>query len=97
MAIKLILSYTSQPLVNDSFGFAFFLNGVAIPIGGFLGVNLNYQSGANIPPSVIGIEPTLTQTIDNTLFFLQSSYPHPNITYTRIDDTIEKVLLLQNL
>ena len=42
MAKKVTITYLSNPQVTDAFGFAFFLNGLAIPINGFLGVNLNY-------------------------------------------------------
>lgn len=99
MAIKLILSYTSQPLVNDSFGFAFFLNGLAIPINGFLGVNLNYwQLGLpNNTPFGIAILPTLSDTIDNTVAFLNSVYYHPNLTYTRVNNTIEVLMNIEGI
>ena len=42
MAKKVTITYISNPQVTDAFGFAFFLDGLAIPINGFLGVNVNY-------------------------------------------------------
>ena len=93
MAKKVIISYDSNPQVLDAFGYAFFLNGLAIPIGSFLGVNVNYWAiGDNSNPYGIGIKNTLSETIDNTISFLNSQYSHPNLTYTRVNNTIEVLM-----
>lgn len=90
MAKKLVLSYSSNPTVGEDFEFSFLLGGVPIPINGFSSVNVSYWAfGNNNSPYGIGIKPTLTETIDNTLFFLQSVYYQTNLTYTRVNDTIE--------
>lgn len=99
MAKKIIISYSENPQIPDTFGFALFLDGLAIPIGAFLGVNVNYyQVGLpNNAPFQIAILPSLSQTIDNTVGFLNSSYSHPSITYTRVNDTIEVFVNIENL
>lgn len=99
MAKKITITYLSNPQVNDAFGFAFFLDGLAIPIGSFLGVNVNYwQVGSqNSNPYGIGILPTLSETIDNTVAFLQGQYSQSNLTYTRVNNTIEVVMNIENV
>ena len=98
MAKKVVISYNSNPKVNDAFGFAFFLNGLATPINGFLGVNVNYKVGSrNSNPYGIAILPTLSQTIDNTVAFLRGQYWHPNLTYRRVGNTIEILMNIENV
>ena len=90
MVKKIIISYTNNPEVDDAFGFAFFLDGLAIPLNNFLGVNVTYwQIGGNSNPFGIGIKPTLGETIDNTVSFLQGQYHNPNLIYVRVNNTIE--------
>lgn len=99
MAKKVVISYNSNPQVTDAFGFAFFLDGLAIPINGFLGVNVNYWHVGlpNSHPYGIGILPTLSQTIDNTVAFLRGQYSHPNLTYSRVGNTIEILMNIENV
>lgn len=99
MAKKVVISYNSNPQVTDAFGFAFFLDGLAIPINGFLGVNLNYwQLGLpNNTPFGIAILPTLSETIDNTVAFLQGRYSQSNLTYKRVGNTIEILMNIENV
>ena len=99
MAKKITITYISNPQVNDAFGFAFFLDGLAIPIGSFLGVNVNYwQVGSqNSNPYGIGILPTLSETIDNTVAFLQGQYSQSNLTYKRVGNTIEILMNIENV
>ena len=99
MAKKITITYISNPQVTDAFGFAFFLDGLAIPINGFLGVNLNYwQLGLpNNTPFGIAILPTLSETIDNTVAFLQSRYSQSNLTYKRVGNTIEILMNIENV
>jgi len=99
MAKKVVISYNSNPQVTDAFGFAFFLDGLAIPINGFLGVNVNYwQVGRpNSNPYGIGILPTLSETIDNTVAFLRGQYSQSNLTYKRVGNTIEILMNIENV
>ncbi len=99
MAKKITISYNENPQVADAFGFALFLDGLAIPIGAFLGVNVNYyQVGLpNNAPFQIAILPSLSQTIENTIGFLNGSYSHPSITYAKVNDTIEVFVNIENL
>lgn len=99
MAKKITITYLSNPQVNDAFGFAFFLDGLAIPINGFLGVNVNYWrvGSPNRHPYGISILPTLSQTIDNTLAFLKRQYSQSNLTYKRVGNTIEILMNIENV
>ena len=99
MAKKVTITYISKPQVTDAFGFAFFLDGLAIPINGFLGVNVNYRHVGlpNSNPYGIGILPTLSETIDNTLAFLKGQYSQSNLTYKRVGNTIEILMNIENV
>ncbi len=99
MAKKVVISYNSNPQVTDAFGFAFFLDGLAIPINGFLGVNVNYRHLGlpNSNPYGIGILPTLSETIDNTVAFLRGQYSQSNLTYKRVGNTIEILMNIENV
>ena len=99
MAKKVVISYNSNPQVTDAFGFAFFLDGLAIPINGFLGVNVNYRRVGlpNSNPYGISILPTLSETIDNTVAFLRGQYSQSNLTYTSVGNTIEILMNIENV
>lgn len=57
---------------------------------------MDFVSGSDVPYTGIGIKSTLTATIENTVDYLINYYSSPYITYTKVDDTIEVIITLDN-
>jgi hypothetical protein len=90
---KITIEFTGNPTVGNAFSYNILIGGVNLVYPNTLNtLNLDYVSGANVAYTAIGIKSTMTLTIDATLNFLQTYFTHPNITYSRVDDTIEVLI-----
>ena len=90
MAVKITIDFLDNPTIGDAFSYT-----LSVAAGNILYNNgqnvldLNYISGANTPLFDMQRKSTKPETINNTLQFLQDNWQHPNITYARVNDTIE--------
>jgi hypothetical protein len=92
MAKKIIISFNSQPVAGDAFEYSITIGGfTAVYLNGLNIVSVDYTANGvvNAPPTTIEIQPTLQDTIYNTLFFLNKYYRNNSITYAIVDNTIE--------
>jgi hypothetical protein len=90
---KITIEFTGNPTVGNAFSYNIIIGGVNLLYpNGLDTLNLDYVSGSNVAYTAIGIKSTMTLTIDATLNFLQTYFPHPNIIYSRVDDNIEVLI-----
>ena len=95
MAKKIIISFNSQPTAGDAFQYSIDINGsTAVYLNGLNIVSVDYTANGvvNSPPNTIEIQPTLKDTIYNTLFFLNKYYKNSSISYSIVNDTIEVLI-----
>lgn len=92
MAKKIILSFADQPEIGKGFEYTITINGyTTVYLNSLNLVSIDYTANGviNAAPDTIEIQPTLKDTIYNTLFFLNKYYKHSSISYGIVDDTIE--------
>jgi hypothetical protein len=100
MAKKIIFSFISNP--SAGFGFNCTINYDGSPIyfnAGNSSIAIDYlPSGVeDSPPIQIELQPTLNETIDKTLAFFNTYYYNDSISYSRVNNTIEAYINLDNL
>ena len=92
MSKKIIISFNSQPVAGNAFEYSISINGfTAVYLNNLNIVSVDYTANGvvNSQPTTIEIQPTLKDTIYNTLFFLNKYYKNNSISYGIVDDTIE--------
>jgi hypothetical protein len=90
MAVKITIDFLDNPTIGDAFSYTLSVAaGNILYNNGQTVLDLNYISGANTPLFDMQRKSTKPETINNTLQFLQDNWQHPNITYARVNDTIE--------
>ena len=92
MAKKIIISFNSQPIAGNAFEYSIAINGyTAVYLNSLDIVSVDYTANGvvNSQPTTIEIQPTLKDTIYNTLFFLNKYYQNNSISYSIVNDTIE--------
>lgn len=94
---KILIEFTANPTVGNAFSYDITIDETAFLYpNGLTTLNLDYVSGSDVAFTSIGIKPTLSETIDNTLNFLVQYYYSSFITYTRVDNSIEVILNFDN-
>lgn len=87
---KITIAFNGLPTYGEAFSYRLSLNGNYINYtNGQNYLILNWVSSVNNPLYDVQLKSTLTDTIDNLLLFMQTNWQHPNISYTRVNDTIE--------
>lgn len=90
MAVKITIDFLDNPVLGDAFSYTLSVAaGNILYNNGQTSLDLNYISTPNTPLFDIQRKATKPETIINTLQFLQDNWQHPNITYARVNDTIE--------
>jgi hypothetical protein len=98
MAVKIIIDFLDNPTIGNAFGYTLSIDaGDILYDNGETLLTLNYISGANEPLFDIQRKANKPETINNTLQFLQNNWQHPNITYSRVNDTIEVVVNIEDV
>jgi hypothetical protein len=98
MAVKIIIDFLDNPTIGNAFGYTLSIDaGDILYDNGETLLTLNYISGVNEPLFDIQRKANKPETINNTLQFLQNNWQHPNITYSRINDTIEVVVNIEDV
>jgi hypothetical protein len=93
MSVKITIDFLDNPTLGNAFNYT-----LSVEVGDILYDNgqsvldLNYISETNTPLFDIQLKSNKSETINNTLQFLQNNWNHPNITYSRVNDTIEVVV-----
>lgn len=90
------LNFTGQPTINETISYGLFVDGSGIVYNNGLNyLNVHYVDSADpiVPPDEIPLGATKSETIDNTLSFLDAFWGHPNIVYTRDADNIYSTLI----
>jgi hypothetical protein len=98
MAVKITIDFLDNPTIGNAFGYTLSIDaGDILYDNGETVLDLNYISGANDPLFDIQLKANRPETINNTLQFLQNNWNHPNITYSRVNDTIEVVVNIEDV
>jgi hypothetical protein len=98
MAVKIIIDFLDNPTIGNAFGYTLSIDaGDILYDNGETLLTLNYISGVNEPLFDIQLKANKPETINNTLQFLQNNWNHPNITYSRVNDTIEVVVNIEDV
>jgi hypothetical protein len=98
MAVKIIIDFLDNPTIGNAFGYTLSIDaGDILYDNGETLLSLNYISGVNEPLFDIQRKANKPETINNTLQFLQNNWQHPNITYSRVNDTIEVVVNIEDV
>jgi len=87
---KITIGFNGRPALGGAFSYRLSLNGNFISYtNGQNYLQLIWTSTVNNPLYEVQLKPTLSDSIDNLLSFMQTNWVHPNITYARVNDTIE--------
>jgi len=87
---KITIGFNGRPALGGAFSYRLSLNGNFISYtNGQNYLQLIWTSTVNNPLYEVQLKPTLSDSIDNLLSFMQANWVHPNITYARVNDTIE--------
>lgn len=95
---KIVLDFKQQPIVGKGFQYKIYVGDTLLTYENSLDyLDLSYKSGGNNAPFQIGLGSNLSNTIDNTLAFLQSGYEFDGfcggygatVSYARVNNTIE--------
>lgn len=98
MAIKIIIDFLDNPTIGNAFSYTLSIEaGDILYDNGETFLDLNYISGANNPLFDIQQKTNKPETINNTLQFLQTNWNHPNITYSKVNDSIEVVVNIDDV
>lgn len=99
MAKRIILTFNSQP--EEAVGFThniyidIYIDGIPMIFdSGLSSLIINYVTFGTptVLPSYLALQSTLSQTIDFTLSVLNANWAADNVTYKRVDDTIEMLV-----
>jgi hypothetical protein len=91
MARKIIIDFTSTPVLGKAFEYTIFINGVSLVYQNAKNtIVANYVSGADTDNN-INLDP-LNDPIDYTLNWLTSRYISASVIYSRTNDTIEVLI-----
>ena len=94
---KILIEFTANPTLGNAFSYDITIDEVPFLYpNGLTTLNLDYVSGSDVPFVSIGKKATLSETIDATVNFLLTYYSTPFISYTRVDDTIEIIVNLED-
>jgi len=94
---KILIEFTANPTVGNAFSYDITIDEIPFLYpNAYTTLNLDYVSGNNVDYTSIGLKPTLSETIDATLNFLVQFYYSSNISYSRVDNTIEIILNFEN-
>lgn len=94
---KILIEFTANPTLGNAFSYDITIDEVPFLYpNGLTTLNLDYVSGSDVPFVSIGKKATLSETIDATVNFLITYYSTPFISYTRVDDTIEIIVNLED-
>jgi hypothetical protein len=98
MAVKITIDFLDNPTIGNAFGYTLSIDaGDILYNNGETVLDLDYISGANEPLFDIQRKANKPETINNTLQFLQNNWQHPNITYSRVNDTIEVIVNIDDV
>lgn len=98
MAVKITIDFLDNPVLGNAFNYTLSIEaGDILYNNGETVLDLNYISGVNEPLYDIQLKTYKPETINNTLQFLQNNWNHPNITYARVNDTIEVVVNIEDV
>lgn len=98
MAVKITIDFLDNPTIGNAFSYTLSIEaGDILYDNGETFLDLNYISGANEPLFDIQQKTNKPETINNTLQFLQNNWNHPNITYAKVNDTIEVVVNIDDV
>jgi hypothetical protein len=98
MAVKITIDFLDNPVLGNAFNYTLSIqSGNILYDNGQTVLNLNYISEINAPLFDIQLKSNKSETINNTLQFLQNNWNHPNITYARVNDTIEVVVNIEDV
>src|SRR5678810_626911 len=90
MGKKIVITFDAQPVVGTGINYTIQVNGLSLvyPNGkSFFAVD--FQATGGVDAAKIEIQTTLSNTINATLSFLISNYSTAEITYARVNNTIE--------
>lgn len=98
MSVKITIDFLDNPTLGNAFNYTLSVEaGDILYDNGQTVLDLNYISGINVPLFDIQLKANKPETINNTLQFLQNNWNHPNITYARVNDTIEVVVNIEDV
>lgn len=98
MAVKITIDFLDNPVLGNAFNYTLSVEaGDILYDNGETVLDLNYITGSNEPLFDIQLKSNKPETINNTLQFLQNNWNHPNITYARVNDTIEVVVSIDDV
>lgn len=95
---KITIYYNGLPALGFAFGYKLKLNGNNIVYtNGIDYLQLIWTNTANNPLYEVQLKSNLNDSIDNLLSFMQTNWSHPNITYARVNDSIEVTVDINNV
>ena len=87
---KITIAFNGLPALGGAFSYRLSLNGNYISYtNGQNYLQLIWTSTVNNPLYEVQLKSNLNDSINNLLTFMQTNWQHPNITYARVNDTIE--------
>lgn len=95
MAKRIIIAFNSQPVEGLGFSYNIFIDGVKMVFdSGFTNLNTSYVTNntPSVEPLYLEIQDTLNETINFTLSILKGYWTADNVTYKRVNDTIEMLI-----
>lgn len=93
---KILIEFTANPSLGNAFSYNITIDEVAfIYPNGLNTLNLDYVSGSDVANTSIGRKTTLSETIDATVNFLVNYYSSSYITYTRVENSIEVIINIE--
>lgn len=100
MAKKIIISFTDNPNLFE--GINIIINFNSLPIyynSGEAAIAVEYITNGtpDLPPSQIERQLTLDATIQKTIAYFNTYYYNDNVVYSRLNDTIEVIVNLDNV
>lgn len=94
---KILIDFTANPTLGNAFSYDITIDSVAFSYpNGYDTLNLEYVSGSDVANTSIGRKATLTETIDATLNFLVTYYASYFISYSRLENSIEVIINIED-
>ncbi len=95
---KILIEFTANPTLGNAFSYDITIDSVPfIYPNGYDTLNLDYVSGSDVPNTSIGRKTTLSETIDATLNFLVTYYSSSFISYSRVENSIEVIINIEDV
>lgn len=96
MAKRIIISFASQPTEGTGFSYNILINDISLVYdSGFTNLSASYVTNGtpSVKPLFLELQTSLSDTIDFTLSILQQYWISSIISYKRVDNTIEVLIV----